>query len=137
MQYAIRYQLKLIHNKGFLLVESLLALFLLMTSISGIAVYQAHTYALCADTKKRHEALALTNTVIETLHATHTIMPSTRLGDVIVTVKPIALKDFVLVESNVSPHDELIFLEIESSWRLTSGLQTSARCITCMHRGAQ
>lgn len=136
MHHTRRYQVMQQNKKGFLLVELLLALFMLIASISGIAVYQAHTYALCGDTKKRHEALNITNKVIETLHATHQIVPSIVVSDVMVKVKPVAMSTYLHVKPNLPSSDEPIFLEIDTSWRLTSGAHTFFHTITCMYVGA-
>lgn len=136
MQETIRYQVMQQNNKGFLLVELLLALFMLLASISGIAVYQAHTYALCCDTKKRHEAINITNAIIETIHATRHIGSSTVMSDVTVTVKPVSVSMYLPGSQSLPMSDELIFLEIETSWRLTSGAHTLFHTATCMHVGA-
>lgn len=136
MHHLLQYQLMQQNKKGFLLVELLLALFMLIASISGIAVYQAHTYALSCDTKKRHEAINITNAVIETLHATRQITGSTVMSNVTVTVKPVAMSRYLPISLSVPERDELILLEIETAWKLVSGRDTSMRCITCIHVGA-
>jgi Tfp pilus assembly protein PilV len=119
------------HHKGFLLLEVIIALFLLITTVSGIAVYQAHTHMLCIDAKKRHEALAMTTTVIETLSATKTIIPLTVHDDITVTVTP--LSNYYIPVTAIAHNDRLLFLEVTTSWKTTTILPTSMSCIICMN----
>jgi len=117
------YQVILHCNKGFLLLEIIIALFLLITTVSGIALYQAHTHMLCADAKKRHQAIALTDTVLETLSASGSLIASTVHDGITVTISPI-------ISPNILAYDGIF--AVTTSWNTTAGLPLSISCITYM-----
>lgn len=128
------YQVKYTNNKGFLLLEVMVALFLLIGTVSGIALYQAHTQILCSDAHKRHQVLAVTNTVLEQLHTTGIIVPVTVIEGVTVVIKP-ALFDSPFTDYSGDDRNGCVFLTVQTTWTTTAGLPVSMEFITCMKLG--
>ncbi|MBS1986328.1 type II secretion system protein [Candidatus Dependentiae bacterium] len=132
MKSATVYQSMYGNKQGFMLLELLVAVTLFIGTVAGIALYQAHTYALCGDTKKRHAAVAVTRRVLERLYATGIYVPSSTIDGITVSISP---------HNNPLPegafNEEVVqFLLVKTSWIAVNGVPTNTSFSICRKVGS-
>lgn len=113
-------------KKGFLLLELLLAMSILISVLATLTLYQMQTYALYKNAQKRHQALHIADTILETISYTKKIQSTISFEDGITIV----VRQVACPLDNFEGEDVCIFIELEVSWQLSSGLREKASFVT-------
>lgn len=113
-------------KKGFLLLELLLSMSILIMVISIGALYQIKTMTLQQAAQKHQQARMLLDSVIETIYCSQQIPShSFKKDGITVRVDP-HHSSIALGSSNVT------FIQVSASWIELSGKQATLMCVTCV-----
>jgi Tfp pilus assembly protein PilV len=113
-------------KKGFLLIELLLSMSILVMVISITALYQIKTMTLQQAAQKRQQARTLLDSVIETIYCTKQI-PSHSFEKDGITVRVDPYYSSVVLGSS-----DCIFIKASASWTELSDKQAILVCVACV-----
>lgn len=113
-------------KKGFLLLELLLSMGILIMVISISALYQIKTMTLQQAAQKRQQARAMVDSVLETIYCTKQI-PSHSLEKDGITMRVDSEKSQINLDSS-----NFTFVRVSASWTELSGQEEILVCVTCV-----